>query len=48
MNEKAQLKATLIKYLNTYSFCSADEFLLSKNDKCTNSGKWKVLMYMYI
>jgi hypothetical protein len=31
MNEKAQLKVALKIYLNTNSFYSVDEFLLSKN-----------------
>jgi hypothetical protein len=32
MNEKAQFKVALKRYLNTHSFYSVDEFLLSKND----------------
>jgi hypothetical protein len=29
-NEKARFKITLKRYLNTHSFCSVDEYLLSK------------------
>jgi hypothetical protein len=32
MNEKAQFKVVLKRYLNTHSIYSVDEFLLSKND----------------
>jgi hypothetical protein len=32
MNEKAQFKIPLKRYLNTHSFYSVDEFPLSKND----------------
>jgi hypothetical protein len=32
MNEKAEFKVALKRYLNTCSFYSVDEFLLSKND----------------
>jgi hypothetical protein len=32
MNENAEFKVALKRYLNTHSFYSDDEFLLSKND----------------
>jgi hypothetical protein len=32
MNEKAEFKVVLKRYLNTHSFYTIDEFLLSKND----------------
>jgi hypothetical protein len=32
MNEKGEFKVALKRYLNTHSFYSIDEFLLSKND----------------
>jgi hypothetical protein len=32
MNEKAEFKVALKQYLNTHSFYSVDEFLLSEND----------------
>jgi hypothetical protein len=32
MNEKAKFKVELKQYLNTHSFYSVDEFLLSKYD----------------
>jgi hypothetical protein len=32
MNEKAKFEVALKRYLNTHSFYSVDEFLLSKND----------------
>jgi hypothetical protein len=32
MNEKAEFKVALKRYLTTQSFYSVDEFLLSKND----------------
>jgi hypothetical protein len=32
MNKKTQFKVALKKYLNTYSSCFADEFLMFKND----------------
>jgi hypothetical protein len=32
MNEKAQFKVALKRYLNTHSVYSVDEFLLPKND----------------
>jgi hypothetical protein len=32
MNDKAQFKIALKRYLNTHSLYSDDEFLLSKND----------------
>jgi hypothetical protein len=32
MNEKAKFKEALERYLNTHSFYSVDEFLVSKTD----------------
>jgi hypothetical protein len=40
-NEKAEFKVALKRYLNTHSFYSVDEFLLSKND----SSFWR---FVYI